>query len=154
LGQVARGEGSNEYSNPHGFFERTFLTEGLRALLANAVLRLSGTGGDPVVKLQTNFGGGKTHAMIALYHICGGIAPGELPGVEQVLTTTATTELPTARRVVLVGTALSPSLARVKPDGTMVHTLWGELAWQLDGKAGYEFVAEADRAGVSPGSDA
>ena len=44
--------------------------------------RLAGEGGDPVVQLQTNFGGGKTHSMLALYHLFSGTAPSELPGVD------------------------------------------------------------------------
>ena len=85
LGQVQRGEGADEYRNPPEFFRRTFLTEGLRHLLAGALQRLGGKGGDPVVDLQTNFGGGKTHSMLALYHLFSGAPVGDLPGIEPVL---------------------------------------------------------------------
>lgn len=153
LGQVHRQEGAEEYRDPREFFRRTFLTEGLRQLLTNAVQRLSGTGGDPVVELQTNFGGGKTHSMLALYHLCSGVAAGELAGIESVLDTAGDARLPQAQRAVLVGTALSPGQLRRKPDGTTVRTLWGELAWQLLGKDGFAMAAEADELGVSPGSD-
>lgn len=105
-------------------------------------------------ELQTNFGGGKTHSMLALYHLLGAAKAGELPGIEPVLQEAETSKPPEARRAVLVGTALSPGEAVKKPDGTEVHTLWGELAWQLGGERGYKFVAESDRAGTSPGSDA
>src|SRR6266852_742352 len=64
LGQVYRNEGADEYRNPGEFFRRTFLTNGLQHLLSGALQRLSSTGGDPVVELQTNFGGGKTHSML------------------------------------------------------------------------------------------
>ena len=60
-----------EYQDAGEFFSRTYMTEGLRDLMANGVRRLTGAGGDPVVQLQTNFGGGKTHSMLALYHIFG-----------------------------------------------------------------------------------
>ena len=53
-----------------------------------------------------------------------------------------------------LSTALSPGQAHKQPDGTIIRTLWGELAWQLGGRAGYALVAEADAQGVSPGSDA
>jgi hypothetical protein len=69
LWQVFLGEGSDEYRDPVEFYRRTFITEGLQKLLSNALLRLAGQGGDPVVELQTNFGGGKTHSMLALYHL-------------------------------------------------------------------------------------
>ena len=80
LHQVWRGEAEDEYGKPEEFFRRTFLTEGLRDLLLNAARRLRGEGGDPVVELQTNFGGGKTHSLIALYHLAGGYEPAKLPG--------------------------------------------------------------------------
>ena len=85
LHQVWRDEAEDEYGKPEEFFRRTFLTEGLRDLLLNAARRLRGAGGDPIVQLQTNFGGGKTHSLIALYHLAGGYDPSKLPGVEQML---------------------------------------------------------------------
>src|SRR3990172_1314020 len=77
LWQVHLGEGTDEYRHPVEFFRRTYLTESLKQLLVGAVQRLAGTGGlsagaqagDPVIQLQTNFGGGKTHSMLALYHL-------------------------------------------------------------------------------------
>ncbi len=78
LRQVHVGEGSDEYKDPAEFFRRTYLTESLKRLLVGAVQRLSGEGGDPVVQLQTNFGGGKTHSMLALYHLVSGAAPAAL----------------------------------------------------------------------------
>src|SRR5207249_1640915 len=87
LGQVHAGRGADEYRLPREFFRRTYLTDGLRQLLTNALQRLDGKGGDPVVKLQTNFGGGKTHSMLALYHLFSGVSADELPGMEPVLKT-------------------------------------------------------------------
>jgi predicted AAA+ superfamily ATPase len=75
LWQVHLDEGTDEYKNPVEFFRRTYLTESLKSMLVGAVRRLSGQGADPVVQLQTNFGGGKTHSMLALYHLFSGIAP-------------------------------------------------------------------------------
>src|SRR5882672_3928258 len=72
LWQVHLGEGTAEYNNPKEFFRRTYLTESLRRLLVGAVRRVGGEGGDPVIQLQTNFGGGKTHSMLALYHLFSG----------------------------------------------------------------------------------
>jgi hypothetical protein len=72
LWQVYTGKGSDEYRDPRAFYSRTYLTNGLRELLINAIKRLSGQGGDPVVELKINFGGGKTHSMLALYHLFGG----------------------------------------------------------------------------------
>lgn len=158
LWQVHLGEGSDEYRNPVEFFRRTYLTESLQGLLVNAVQRLTGQGGDPVVQLQTNFGGGKTHSMLALYHLFSGVKPTELLGIEHVLkeansrhpagvpkdATGSAGILPAVRRVVLVGNKISPGNPSVKADGTVVRTLWGELAWQLGFAAGG--LSEAQRA--------
>ena len=85
LWQVHLGEGTDEYRDPVEFFRRTYLTEGLKRPLVGAVRRLAGAGGDPVVELQTNFGGGKTHSMLALYHLFAGGKPGDLLGIDAVL---------------------------------------------------------------------
>jgi hypothetical protein len=152
LAQVYRGEGSDEYRDPHEFYRRTFITVGLRDLLTGALERIGGTGGDPVVELQTNFGGGKTHSMLALFHLFGGVDTGSLEGIEPVLKDSGVHSAPKANRAVLVGTALSPGEVSTKLDGTEVRTLWGEMAWQLGGAEGYALVAESDRLATSPGS--
>ena len=122
LWQVHLGEGTEEYKNPVEFFRRTYLTESLREMLVGALRRLTVGGGDPVVQLQTNFGGGKTHSMLALYHLFSGIAPTELAGIDTVMTAAGASKVPTARRVVLVGNKISPGNPSTKPDGTVVRT--------------------------------
>ncbi|MBX6743929.1 MAG: DUF499 domain-containing protein [Acetobacteraceae bacterium] len=151
LWQVHLGEGSDEYRNPVEFFRRTFLTESLKRLLVGGVQRLSGQGGDPVVQLQTNFGGGKTHSMLALYHLFSGAPPGELAGIDAVLAEAGVKTVPKATRVVLVGNKISPGNPATKPDGTVVRTLWGELAWQLGGKRAFARIAKDDENATSPG---
>lgn len=151
LWQVHLGEGAAEYLDPAEFFRRTFLTESLTRLLIDAVRRLTGAGGDPVVQLQTNFGGGKTHSMLALYHLASGANPSELLGVDLVMKDAGVAKLPAVKRVVLVGNKLSPGNPAVKPDGTLVRTLWGELAYQLGGKPAYEQIRADDERATSPG---
>ena len=151
LWQVHLGEGTDEYREPVEFFRRTYLTESLRGLLVGAIRRLAGKGGDPVVQLQTNFGGGKTHSMLALYHLFSGTASGKLDGIDPVLQEAEATELADARRVVLVGNKISPGNPVTKPDGTLVRTLWGELAWQLGGKKAFARFAADDEKATSPG---
>jgi len=152
LWQVHLGEGSDEYRDPIEFFRRTYLTESLKRLLKNGIERLSGHGGDPVVQLQTNFGGGKTHAMLALYQLFSGTPPTELSGVDAILHDASVKALPAnVKRVVLVGNRISPGNPAKKPDGTIVHTLWGEIAWQLGGKNAYERVKADDEKATSPG---
>ncbi|MFZ5814452.1 MAG: Swt1 family HEPN domain-containing protein [Bacillota bacterium] len=151
LWQVHLGEGSDEYRNPAEFFRRTYLTESLKQLLVGAVRRLTTGDGDPVVQLQTNFGGGKTHSMLALYHLFSGVSPGDLTGVDSLLAEAGVNHLPKANRVVLVGNKISPGNPVTKPDGTVVRTLWGELAYQLGGPRAYARVAADDERATSPG---
>src|SRR5579885_1357077 len=152
LWQVHLGEGTDEYRKPTEFFRRTFLTQSLKDLLVGAMRRLAGQGGDPVVQLQTNFGGGKTHSMLALYHLFSGATPGELLGIDALMAEAGIEKLPSkVNRVVLVGNKISPGNPSVKPDGTVVKTLWGELAWQLGGRAAFEKVREDDERATSPG---
>ena len=159
LWQVHLGEGTDEYREPVEFFRRTFLTASLQQLLVGAVQRLAADGGDPVVQLQTNFGGGKTHSMLALYHLFSGTAPNELLGIDAVLNEAGVTKLPKVKRVVLVGNKISPGNPVTKADGTVVRTLWGELAWQLgfaaggvkEAKKAFNRIRADDEKATSPG---
>ncbi|MCY4282353.1 MAG: Swt1 family HEPN domain-containing protein [Gammaproteobacteria bacterium] len=151
LSQVHKGEGAAEYREPLEFFRRTYLTDSLKKLLVNAILRLHGRGGDPVVQLQTNFGGGKTHSMLALYHLFSGVKPTDLPGMDELLQEAGVDKLPQAKRVVLVGTRISPGKPDKKDDGVEVRTLWGELAWQLGGKAAWQMLDADDEHATNPG---
>ncbi len=159
LWQVYLGEGSDEYRKPTEFFRRTYLTESLRCLLVRAIQRLSGNGGDPVVQLQTNFGGGKTHSMLALYHLFSGEPVTKVADVEEIVREAGKMPSLPVRRVVLVGNRLSPGNPLTKPDGTVVRTLWGELAWQLgyaaggleEAKKAFGRIAADDERATSPG---
>ncbi len=151
LWQVHLGQGSDEYRKPQEFFRRTYLTESLKRLLVGGVQRISGKGGDPVVQLQTNFGGGKTHSMLALYHLFSGANPSELAGVDAVMADAGVKSLPKAKRVVLVGNKISPGNPITKPDGTIVCTLWGELAYQLGGKNAFARIKPDDEKATNPG---
>ena len=151
LSRVHAGTATAEYQSPTLFFQRTFITEGMRLLLDSVVKRLSGKGGDPVIQLQTAFGGGKTHTMLAVYHMAKGEVPAsDLQGVAAILDAAQITELPRARIAVLDGIKSSPNQP-IKRDGQVVRTLWGDLAWQLGGAEGYARVADADASGTSPG---
>jgi predicted AAA+ superfamily ATPase len=151
LWQVYKGRASSEYRDPIEFFRRTFLAVGLKDLLVRAVRRLAGKGSDPVVELQTNFGGGKTHSMLALYHLFSGHQKKDFPGLEVVFDEAEADLAKDVRRVVIVGNKISPGQPDKKDDGTIVRTLWGELAWQLGGKEGYAMVKEADETATNPG---
>lgn len=145
------GAATPEYQDASLFFQRTFITEGMRLLLDSVVKRLAGRGDDPVIRLQTAFGGGKTHTMLAVYHLASGKGlPSDLPGVPAILDAAGVTELPRARIAVLDGIKSSPNQPVTRGKQT-VCTLWGDLAWQLGGEEGFAMVAEADASGTSPG---
>ena len=154
LDQVLRGIASSEYGDPVEFYRRTFITNGIKDLLINALKRFNNLGGDPVIELQTNFGGGKTHSMLSLFHLCSGVSLDKLSGIEQVCSEINIKKLPSTSRAVLVGTAFDPATSDLKSDGTKVNTLWGELAYQLGGKEGYSKIAESDKQKTPPGNRA
>lgn len=160
LAQVARGEGAYEYRDPVEFFSRTYVTEGLKGLLVQALRRVGGLDGEPVIQLKTAFGGGKTHSMLALYHLLRGRAPSKkTPNIKEILDAAELSAPPVCRVAVLVGTALEPARAKRPADmpGITVNTLWGEMAYQLAKEAGvpklYDMIKESDKKGVSPGSE-
>lgn len=155
LHEVAEGRGDAEYSDPVEFFRRTFLTEGLRQLLTRATARLAGdTTADPVINLQTNFGGGKTHSMLAVWHLVSGHPAGDYP--QEIQELLAGTDISgwdkTVRRVALVGNEIPTGQPMPKPDGIEVNTLWGELAWQLGGREAYDLLAGSDATSSNPGA--
>jgi len=150
LRQVHQGVAGPEYGDPVEFFGRTYLTRGLRYLLEQAVKRMTGTGGEPVLDLMTTFGGGKTHSLLAVYHAASGVSADDLPGMRDVLDGLGVTELPDGvSRAVLVGNDISV-LGSQKADGTTVNTMWGELAYQLGGAEGYAMLARYDEKSVPP----
>ena len=155
LAKVHNGSAPPEYREPREFFSRTYLTDGLSRLLEGAAKRLSGKGGDPVVELQTNFGGGKTHSMLALYHMVGGTPIADLPGLDQLLSDNGLSVPGKISRAVLVGTSTGPSdvAQREKEYGRPINTTWGELAFQLGGEEAFQMVADHDAKGIAPGSN-
>jgi len=106
------------------------------------------------VQLQTAFGGGKTHSLLALYHLfSGAIGFSEIPGGEHILKEVGQIDdRITANRVVIVGTAFSATEPRVYADVT-THTMWGDIAYQLGGANAYKVIENADLTAVAPGSD-
>ena len=153
LAKVHNGSAPSEYRDPTEFFSRTYLTEGLSNLLIGAAKRLSSSGGDPVVELQTNFGGGKTHSMLALYHMAGGTPVDNLPGLDQLMSKNELKVPKKINRAILVGTSRGPQDIISLPKGQEIRTTWGELAWQLGGEDVFGMIAKQDASGIAPGSD-
>ena len=152
-----------EYGNPVSFFNRTYITPGMRALLINTVRRLNESGGDPVIQTKTGFGGGKTHSLIALYHLVrhadvlidrpSGSDSSTSREIKSILEEAGFTDHPSGlgEIAVLDGTHLSPTDSTVTDSGDPRNTLWGEMAYQLGGQPGYEIVGDAARKSIAPG---
>ncbi len=163
LQQVYDGRASaTEYGNPVSFFNRTYITPGIRTLLVNTLKRLSGNRGDPVIQTKTGFGGGKTHSLIALYHL--------VKNADALINPTAEAESKrtseeirgimgeagsgasvAAKVAVLDGTYLATTDENTTDRGDPLNTLWGVMAYQLGGQEAYEIVGEAARQGTAPG---
>ena len=154
------------YGNPVRFFNQTYITPGIQKLLVNTLRRLGGKGGDPVIQTKTGFGGGKTHSLIALYHLVKSsdalINPPpdseehqrtseEIKGIMQEAEWHPTPDKPPCVAV-LDGTFLATTdLTVIKETGDPLNTLWGVMAYQLGGQDAYEIVGEAAREGTAPG---
>lgn len=150
---VREGRAPAVYQDPRLFYARTFITSGMQRLLTQVAERLLGRGGEPVIQLQTSFGGGKTHTMLAVFHLASRTCPlSDMLGVAGLLQSAQLLDLPVAKVAVLDGTAYAPARAWPR-DGLAIHTLWGELAFQLGGRDGYERVRASDESGTSPGKD-
>lgn len=150
---VNTGRASPEYQDAVAFYERTFITEGMSLLVTQVAQRLAGKGGEPVIQLQTAFGGGKTHTMLAIYHLASRTcALNDLPGIPPLIERAGIMDVPRARVAVLDGTAHSPGQPW-KRNKQAIKTLWGELAWQLGGSEAFALVKESDASGTSPGKD-
>ncbi len=154
---VDAGLASDGYATPMAFFGITFLTEGLKRVLSSALQRLCGTGGDPVIGLQTAFGGGKTHTMLAIYHLAKhlreGGDPRSLAGVAPLMEGPGDIKLPRPGIAVFVGSSKGTDVSLTLNDGPPVHTLWGYIAWRLAGDAGLKLIAAAETARTNPGSE-
>src|SRR6266545_5242990 len=106
---VRTGKATREYQDAAAFFQRTFITEGMRLLLIQVAQRLNSQGGEPVIQLQTSFGGGKTHTMLAVYHLATRKgALDDLAGIPTLLDQAGLMDVPQARVAVLDGNAHAP----------------------------------------------
>ena len=150
---VDAGHATEDYGSAENFFRITFLTEGLRRVLTSSLQRLAGKGGDPVIGLQTAFGGGKTHTMLAVYHLAKSTEPERLEGVGELFKSAGLSGWKRPQVAVFVGSSKGTDVSLVMQNGPKVHTLWGYIAWRLAGDRGLKIVAEAEAARTNPGSE-
>ena len=134
LGDVFINKAPLEYQDASIFFQKTYLTQGLKNLLENVLSRLKGGKGDPVIQLQTPFGGGKTHALLTLYH-----AIKHRKEIAHLPIASELPEIKNAKVAVFVGT---------HADAVSGKTPWGEIASQL---GQYEVIKDHDKKRIAPG---
>src|SRR5258708_15864804 len=146
LGKVVQGDSSVRlvYRDARSFYEATYLTRELHRILTEVFAVLAGKSGDRVLQLRPPFGGGKTHSLLALYHLARS---------RQLLN-----DLPELSTIPDPGTVRFAVISGVDIGAADAHahsrrTLWGEMAWQIGGPEGYGMVAEQDRLGIAPGGD-
>lgn len=146
LDPVVAGTAPDVYLKADLFFANTFPTDGLQTLVRQVFQRLAGKGGNPLIRLETSFGGGKTHGLITLYHLCRSqeVAPAGLLDAKR---------MPKDQVLVAGLSGRDFGVEGRDHGGTHVNTLWGEVAWQLRQEAGYALVADADRQGYAPSGD-
>ncbi|MBN1889079.1 MAG: ATP-binding protein [Thermoflexales bacterium] len=171
LSRAIADQGAEEYRNPTLFFERTHLTRTLKSLICDVLKTLRGeSGANSVIHLQTNFGGGKTHAELALYHLLS--SPEQalaVPRIADFLAESGFESVPQASVAALPCADLypggreisltSPVVRKAKAgkgvggETLTIHTLWGEVAFRLGGVALYELVRDSDEQQCAPGVD-
>lgn len=137
------------YKDPEQFFRASYLTNGLRLLLQDVLLRLGGGAGNRVLKLVTPFGGGKSHTLAALFHaVLNRKALDVIPEGQGLARPSS------ARTAVFDGQFFDATKGKKIPgENINARTLWGWVAWSLGGRKGYELLKAQDEARVAPGGD-
>ena len=158
LTKVLRGSADPVYGDPATFFANTYATGGLKSLLREGLTRLTVAGSAAaVIRLETSFGGGKTHNLIAFYHVCRGEVDPKISA--KFVSLDLLPKKPIAKIAGVVGPDMDVSMG-VDHDDIRTFTLWGELAWQLGyheggiegGRQAYELIRESDEQRTAPGT--
>ncbi len=137
------------YRDPEQFFRVSYLTSGLKSLLEDVLLRLSGGAGNPVLKLFTAFGGGKSHTLAALLH-----AARNREALDVVPEGHGLPRPTKVRTAVFDGQFVDASSGKaILGEDFRARTMWGWIAWSLGGKQGYEHFIVQDENRVAPGGD-
>ena len=152
LAQVLKNTAPAEYQNAALFFANTHPTRGLKNLLQNVCQRLKGTGEQvsSIFRLDTNFGGGKTHSLIALVHTAQGMKG--VSNVSEFLDPSLLPEEP-VQIAAFDGENADPVNGRLMGNGIRAYTPWGEIAYALGGMNGSETVRNSDELGIAPGAE-
>lgn len=150
--EVATGTAPVVYQDIVSFFDRTYVTDGMRELIRRVVQALNGKESqNRVISLQTGFGGGKTHSLISLYHTVKYSRDfRNMEAARHILDPEDMPQFDDAKVAVFTQNTVSVVNGHQVEDGIVTHTLWGELAWQFGGREGYEHVRQADEQRIAP----
>ncbi len=147
---VEQGNAPEVYLEPEEFFRKTHMTSGLAMVLSHVTRTLSGSkdAGDRIISLQTAFGGGKTHTLVALWHLARHADVVRTSPTCEKVRHVLGGEVPADVKALAVFTnrTCDATQGRTTPDGIHTRTLWGELAAQLGGQELYEKVRANDEA--------
>ena len=150
LGGVFAGSARDEYLDPERFLSQTYFTENLTQMLRDIVSRMNGGDGPAVTEVQTPFGGGKTHALLTLYHLINN--PEKALVVPDVKEALGDVRIPKGARVLVFDGHEAGVEPAIKEDGTSVNTLWGELTHQVSAGTFLSLLIDSDGRGEAPGN--
>jgi hypothetical protein len=139
IAEVVKGSAPQEYLDARLFFEKTYLTSGLQNLIRNVLTCIANGTGDKVIQLQTPFGGGKTHSLLAVYHLVKSFS--EINHLSQIQSLANNLSIPSTKVAVFVGT---------EADVINGKTPWGEIAEQL---GCYHLIKDHDQKRIAPGKE-
>jgi hypothetical protein len=148
---VVEGTAPLVYKDANTFFANTFPTDGIKTLIREVFGRLTGeSSGSPVIRLETSFGGGKTHDEIAIWHICK--QGRRIEGLDRFADLTLIPDY-AVQVAAIDGRDLDPENGvHHASTGITTLTLWGEIAYQIGGIEGYQLLRGSDTSGISPGT--
>ena len=150
LGGVFAGSARDEFLDPVHFLSHTHFTENLTRMVRDTVSRMAGGDGPSATEIQTPFGGGKTHALLTLFHLINSPAKAmTVPGVREAL---GELEIPPKARVLVFDGYEAGAEPIIKEDGASVSTLWGELTHQLGVGVYSRLIMDSDGRGQAPGN--
>ncbi|MFZ9739070.1 MAG: ATP-binding protein, partial [Prochlorotrichaceae cyanobacterium] len=149
---VVEGNAPQTYQQPEKFFANTFETNGLKCLIEEVFGRLTGIDvGSPIIRLETSFGGGKTHDELALWHIAK--KGREIQGLDRFVDNLEKIPACPIQVAAVDGRDIDPESGTYHPEtGITTYTLWGEIAYQIGGIDGYQLLRGSDQSGISPGT--
>lgn len=157
LDQIRDGRAHKDYTDPQRFFDRTYVTGSLLDLASQVMRRLSGIQLETsaVFNMATQFGGGKSHSLLALYHLArSGEKAKTWNGVDRILRKAEIKTVPEAAVAVFMGKEFDSLQGRGGGDEPVRKTPWGEIAWQIGGAKSFAVVEQHEKEFIEPKGDA